>query len=633
MALDVETPKMPPKIDQPLRGGAISPANSFIHSLHANAGMNLRQRLSSRLKSSRRLLVMETDCFSFRTALVRTAGETVCIEQALEYDGVDPNVALVDLCRKFRTLGELPKEAILLTPAVIPAVLELPLSSARQKPYTQMQEMIRWEMEPFFVQQVGIWKIGHILARRGQLTEAQIQEILLEIEKQKQYRPQALGGRLGSVLFGEVAIERGYITTTQRDEALTIQRHLQTTDDEMVCGWSLQLPAKKPDRGQKKFPWLVCGMSRNERAQWVALFQRHRFLLRGIYPLVGCSAAAIKNPVPSASVLMEGRAGVTCSVNFSDNTIVSVQLHHDSDHPSSERVCPVWVRRDGVEMSNIGGDIEMPSYTEGLRFPSSQKNHFVPVEVKPFFFPRALNETSLFSILGASIHAFQFSDASRAVCVPGIDPGPPLWQRAKTWWSAAGVLVLLILGGLELFLTLKKTETAARFSDTSVTIRGLEDEIAAIQKQGDTIKSVRETIERRRLELTEASKRRALLETDIPSRTGQIVLLLNRVANVLPGKMRLEKIAEESDGIQIIGVGQSERLVQRFVKNLARTLVSLNLKIVSLEVLPEQGEQEQSGYRVILRISSPQEETSEETSEETVDTAPPAPKPDESENQ
>lgn len=572
-------------------------------------------RIMARFKPPGRLLAVETDGFGFRVALLRAEGEKVRFERVIEADG-DPKAALAGLRGRLQAFGTLPKEAILLTPAVIPALIDLPVASPRQRPYAQMQEMIRWEMEPFFVQRVGIWKLGLILSRRGHLTKERMQEILEEMARRKEEPRSAWGERTVSSLFGEVAVERGYITPAQRDEALTIQRQFQTTDDEMVCGWSPQPPPPGPakEAGMKpgKSPWLVCGMSRSERERWVELFHRHGFSLRGIYPLIGCSAAAVNGAASSASALVEVRAGVVGCVRFSGNRVASMQLYYSIDRPLSEEVPPVWVVGETAALGLAGEDHLIRSLPEGFpTLPShgpaneaaARENRFIPVEVEPSSLPRGLSAASLSGILGAARHAWGLPGASRAVCVPARDPGPPLRQRPSVWWRAAGLAAILILAGLELSLSLRGASARARFTEASRALKALKDENAAVLERRETLKKVYGSIKEKRKEMEEAAGRRTLLETELPARTGRILSFLDRVTGALPEEMAIERIAEEGEEVLISGWAGAERTIQQFALRLASAIAPLGLKIVGLEVSDEK--EGFHRHRALFRLAPP----------------------------
>lgn len=564
-------------------------------------------RIKARFKPLRRLLAVETDGFGFRAALLRLEGQKVCFERVIEVDGADPNAALATLRGRLQAFGALPKGAILLTPAVIPAVLDLPIASARQRPYGRIQEMVRWEMEPFFVQRVGVWKLGLILARRGYLSETQMSEILQEMERRKGDRQRGWGERSSSILFGEVAVEREFITPAQRDEALGIQQQLQTTDDEMVCGWSPQPSANGPAKGgggkTGKFPWLVCGMSRSERTRWVELFRRHGFALQGIYPLIGCSAAAVNGAAASPAALVEVRAGVVGCVRFSENRVASLQLYYNIDRPLSEDVPAVWVGGEAAALFPPGEGHPIRSLPGGLLTLRSEGNRFIPVEVEPSALPSGMEAASLSGILGAARHAWGLSGESRAVCVPGRDPGPPLRRRPEVWWGATGLLILFVLGGLELFLTVRLERARSRFTEASQALKALRDESAAVRERREAVKKLQETVQERRRESEEIARRRLFLELQLPGRADRILSLFERVTAALPAEMVIERIAEEGEGIEIVGWALSERAIQRFARRLAAAIAPM--KIVGLDVSAEKGGRGRSGHKANLRIALP----------------------------
>jgi hypothetical protein len=554
-------------------------------------------------------LVVETDGFGFRAGLVRATGRKSSFECVVDSEAADPLAGLADIVGRLRQIGrELPKEAILLTPAVVPAVLQLPVAPTRPRPHPQMQEMIRWELEPFFIQRVGLWKLGIILVRRGYLTEEQMREVIRELERRKEEK--RMGSR-ASTLFGEVAVEWGYITPEQRDACLKIQEQFQVTDEEIVCGWSPQPTTGVPPKGMdersgkegEKYPWLVCGTSRAERSRWVALFQTHGFELRGIYPLVGCSAAVLNGSSAPSSALIEVRDGVMGCLRLSGERVQALQLYYAADRSFSEEAPLSWVGGEADTLYLSGQDHRIHPLSAALAALRQQETRFIPVEVEPSSLPPGMSAAALSGMLGAARHALRLPGGGRAVCVPAHDPGPPLRQRVGVWWFSAALLALAILGILESSLAIRRKTARRHHAEALETLNALKREGSAIQERQEEIKKAQKSLEERKREWEEIAQRRVYLASELPGRADRILSLLDRVAGALPKEMVLERVAEEQGAFLIRGWALSERAIQQFAERLAAAMIPLGLKTVSLDVTAEKSRLGLAGHAVTLRLA------------------------------
>lgn len=549
------------------------------------------------------------DGFGLRAALIRAEGRKVVFECVTGSQVSDPALALAEAKRRLMQSGrEVPKDAILLTPTVIPAVLELPVAPNKPRPYAQMQEMIRWELEPFFVQRVGVWKLGDILVSRGYLTGDQLEQIKLDLERRKEEKHHHLAGMSTSTLFGEVAIGLGFITQEQRDECLAIQQQFHVSDDEMICGWSPQSPPSKDSgrdaiKGEGKYPWLVCGMSRGERSRWISLFKRVGLELKGIYPLVGCSAAALNGNLTPSSAMIEIRAGIMGCMRLTGERVVSLQLYYTAGQPLSGQapLTSVSSKTDTLYLS--GEDRSIRSISEALSAVGQQETRSIPVEVEHSPLSSEISPAALSGMLGAARHRLGLFGGGRAVSVPVRDPGPPLRQRVTVWWVSAGIAFILIIGALDLSLSLRTSGIRTGHTEALHALSALEKEESAIKERTEAIKKLKEGLLAMQKEMDGMTRQREFLERELPNRPHRIISFLDLVADALPAEMVINRFAEREGGeILITGWAMSERTAQRFVERLAAATIPLGLKMVGLDVSAEKGRLGLSGHLVEIRF-------------------------------
>lgn len=272
------------------------------------AASHSKKRLSLNLSLGKNysLLVFQTGSFGLRCALARKGKTGVQFGAVVESSKVDFTQAIADVIRQLRRHQRvLPKKAILLTPSVISAVVDLPVSPLRPRSDEEMQELIRWELEGAVSQQNKQWLIGAMLVERGYLTQQQRDELVAELQlRQSQASESDIGA--GLIRFGELAIELGYIEREQLDECFALQAKLVSVDDDLVYGWQAEEQAddqrlsdeallSKEEDSNSAHPWLVCGMSKTIRRRWLGAFALNGIRVEAFYPSLGSSFAVLAN--------------------------------------------------------------------------------------------------------------------------------------------------------------------------------------------------------------------------------------------------------------------------------------------------------------------------------------------------
>ncbi|MCV6611682.1 MAG: hypothetical protein OIF55_12985 [Amphritea sp.] len=265
-----------------------------------------RLNVSLSLGKSYSLLVFQTGSFGLRCALARKGKTGVQFGAVVESSRVDFTQAIADVLSQLKPYQRiLPRKAILLTPSVISAVVDLPVSPLRPRSDEEMQELIRWELEGAVSQQNKQWLIGAMLVERGYLTQSQRDELVTELKlRQSQASESGVGG--GLIRFGELAIELGYIEREQLDECFALQAKLVSLDDELVYGWQAEEQAadqrlsdeallSKEEDSNSSHPWLVCGMSKTIRRRWLGAFALNSVRVEAFYPALGSSFAVLAN--------------------------------------------------------------------------------------------------------------------------------------------------------------------------------------------------------------------------------------------------------------------------------------------------------------------------------------------------
>ena len=241
------------------------------------------------------VLVCEADYNGLRAAVVARNGDNVAVTLETSADNPDFKLAVGEVVSHLRKQGWVGKQAILLTPSVMTAMINLPVPPKNKLAPAQLAESVNWELEPLISQHSSTLLLGKFFILLGYLTPDQVEDVV----SQQTFLNSSANQSETFVYkrFGEVAVEMHYTTQAQLQRALEKQVWFQAVGDEIKCGWVPQatsVAANKADNAQH--PWLACAMSQALLRQWQAAFTAQDLKLENLYPLVGCAVANIEMP-------------------------------------------------------------------------------------------------------------------------------------------------------------------------------------------------------------------------------------------------------------------------------------------------------------------------------------------------
>ncbi len=268
----------------------------------AAAAMKLKKSIrlpdiSALFGESYSLIAFQAGSFGLRGALVQNAKQQAQIKYVAQSNTVDFTRAIAEVLSELKQHHKrLPKQAILLTPSVVSALVQLPVSPLRPRTDAQMQELIRWELESVMSQQNKHWMIGSMLVERGNLTPEQRDEIVEELQLR-----QSQGGPNSLTRFGDLAVRLGYINREQLEECFTLQGKLVAIDDDLMYGWqandvkvdslSDEVLLSQEEDSDSSHSWLVSGISQSVRRRWLGAFKLNNIHLEAFYPSLGSAFA------------------------------------------------------------------------------------------------------------------------------------------------------------------------------------------------------------------------------------------------------------------------------------------------------------------------------------------------------
>ncbi len=547
----------------------------------------------------RRVTVVEASGFRLRAAVVVTKGRRAAIERVATSRNADPEAALAEALGALRAGGPVSKQAVLISSQVTPALLELPVTPSNPRPAAQMEELVRWELEPQLAQQAGVRPLGAILVARGHLAPAQARAIGAEVEERRRQgrrggpptsgaraasasgiraasasgiraasASQAGGARGGSaVRFGDVAIELGLTGRDEIDEARRLQRWFADPDDEVVCGFAAQgeLP-DEPGRGR----WLAAAIGRRARQAWIDAFAANGLVLRGIYPTVGTGAATLNGELAGgrrASVLDVQGDLVGCArvaeVGVTDLRLVP----HPDGEPSLDRCLELIAGREDDILYLATGSADAELLRKQLAAVLGEAPPSLPVTTSDA--DRA-DAASLAGIAAAGAHAIGVAPGARAVCIPAREAGPGASQRPVLWWAAALVAIAALVFAGERWRAGRLDAAMSASAAAQERLQAVQRETARVRGIETRVEALQGELEAEGAWLATADARRRLLEETLQARERRLGVVLDALRELASPTLAIDRCEETRRGELVIS---AFTLTQRDAEELARALL------------------------------------------------------------
>ncbi len=492
-----------------------------------------------------------------------------------ESNAADLASALTGLDRQLQAKGRpLPSQAILLSPQVQTTVLHLPVDPRSPLSLGNMQELVKWELEPYLSQN-RTRRIGAILVGRGYLGHADLAQLLKEPEHP--IRQAATGG---PQRLGELAIQSGLVTQPQLDECLALQRSAHDFAGEAACGWT---PLDdRPHDG--KWRWLACGVARSYRQHAVDVFKDRGLRLLAMYPLVGCAGASLNAGPGSDYALFEYNSGYLSYSRFAGKRLVNSRslFTHEAGNPI--RSCADFFEDEAEQVWLAGRWPDIHSAAGELQARLGRPCKTIPIEadVPP---ANVTEASSVAGMEGAARHFLAPAATGCVVSVRGSDPRTPLWSNRWAQRALLAALATAMLAGATAYLQ-SQEHAAARQLQARRTL-------AAKQGEADVL--------RRRL--GELDKSAEFMQKSLPQRQRLIPDLLTALEASCPQEVTIRRLAENAKGeIVLTGWGSSAQEIQAFKIDLQSRLAGLAVTEGMQPVRQERGWRSLPGYVFELRL-------------------------------
>jgi hypothetical protein len=506
------------------------------------------------MRRPRDLVVLDFDGIVLLGAVVNVDRRgTVEIRRHASSTAATPEAALEEV---LGALGRTPVACVVRSAEVVAGVVHLPIASARGRTPDEVREMLRWELEPLHAQQTVVPPLGAILEARRHIEHAQVETVLAAMQARR-----AAGDRdAGSLRFGTMARELGFVTDDQLTEALAIQERLGRPEEEHVCGWAVQ----RGSSGAGGTPWLAVGMPAARRRFWAERLAARGLRLLALYPRLPGALGAIDRHASATLVEVESHA-VSRSV-VKDGALVSVEILPISDAEPAARVCRELLEGTDPAATFVCGPLAGAAAGVVVFEPPVRG----AVEGGP---------AAWAGVAGAARHAAGHGGPLAAV--PARDPGPSLLRRTGVRWAAAILLVAAVAAGMDRLTARSLSRAVQGLGEAQERLDKLTRQIREAEQRGTDAGAIATEISALEKERDALLHRLRVLEEGVAARARLLPELLDALAAAANDEVLVDRTNEESPGrIRVEGRALSERSVQAFAQSVAARVLPLRLRVV-----------------------------------------------------
>ncbi len=578
--------------------------------------MNLKQLFS--INASKPILVCETDGFSLSAAVLRQeAGELKLIHKA-EVDQVDMAEALEECVTQLKQDGwQGGGKAILLSPAVLSTLVELPVSPKKTRPLQQMMALVRGEVEILLMQYMMRWSVGHLLVGRGYLTETQAQAVM----DLQQGKPNPAGGlelldKFSFKRFGELAEELGYIKRSQLTACLTGQEWLKADDELIECNWVAQgMVEDIPGT----YNWLVSCVSGSLLQRWVSVFNKQGIQLTALYPLTGCSAVLLPEQNDN-QVVLESHHGQALAIKTQE-TIISAQQNYIQVDKSALARC---LESYHALPSSHHDTVYLCSWEDEIEGLADALQYSLDRDIQQLTHP-AMSMSVSVGMLGAASHALRLGKNTLCTAVLEGGPIPPWTERLEIRAALVTALIVFCMLTTELILFIRYDQAYQQQQILQVQWDSLDEARKRITAEAREINKHKQALKKQRDEQIRLKAMLDFYNHAIPARVAliedllaalqttvndEVIILSLREKNLQPKALNIpfnikkstSDKAMETESFIVEAWALSEAAAQTFIQNMQRAVAPSGLEVRDTPVLTAKGPLNLDGFDLKMRL-------------------------------
>lgn len=564
---------------------------------------------SSLLGENYSLLAFQAGSFGLRGALIKDAKNKASISHVAESRTVDFTRAIAEILAELkRTSKRLPKRAILLTPSVVSAQINLPVSPLRPREDEEMQDLIRWELEGAVTQQNKHWMIGSMLIERGYLTSEQRDEVLDELQIR-----QAHGGPQSLVRFGDLAVQLNFITRDQLEECFALQGKLVAVDDDLVYGWqaseiqrdgpSDEVLLSQEDDSDSSHPWLVCGMSQTVRRRWIGAFNLNGIHIEAFYPALGSAFASLWQYCDQENqLLLEIHQEQLALISGTRKTVTEIATAERQAGPVTLEACLDLI---GILPSDFHrlyltthSNTDLTGLMQGLVDSLDIDIQLFTAAPNTIQLPTTIHKDALLGIEGAVNHYLKHLPDTRLTWINARESREPTWKkltRPKNIAIAASVILLCSATGFMGWMhwnTQLQTERLADLNKKYESEMKVKQQLQSLYQENLQLKADIADIAR---ETALTQDLRSKIEKDRSYRVGTTSPLLKAITLGVTMHIALTHIEKQADRYRLEAIASDNNAAQEYVDTLNRFIKPLNYQVIRSD-----GKVDEHGFQKVI---------------------------------
>jgi hypothetical protein len=549
------------------------------------------------------VLVCESDFNGLKAAVITRKGNELAVAFEAQSENPDFSAAVAEVVAHVRAQGWGGKNAALLSPAVMMALLELPIAAKNKLAPKQLADQIQYELEPLINQHLGSLTIGRLLVMQGLLTDEQVEDIL----SHQADLNNAQGSNYTSVQsvykrFGEVADSLGYISLARIKSYLDRQTCFKTSGDDIQCGWSAQGLAVGDDVPRNMHHWLASAINKSLLRQWQAAFTAHGIKLGAIYPLVG-SATSMVNAATKGNphqLLIEVTQSSVVGVHLVGEQVHGLHVLPNSAQSTLNNIAEAFHVLEQDELAHIVlADSTSTNETAATQL-SSSVEHVLnkPVQLLQSDVLKDARQVTL-GMLGVARHVMRMKGAGLVTGVSVEEPQPPLMQHMGVRAVLGGFALLLAIGLAEGLLKVREYFIESENEKISVELKKIESVAATIQAKVDEVNKLKDKVKTLKEEKKTVQATVDLLAVNLPKRSETVITLLTELSKSVTDDVVVNKISEDPNkGFTLNAWAINEKSAQQFVKTFQMAVHPLGFKLRDITVAQATGRLGLIGYNV-----------------------------------
>ena len=547
-------------------------------------------------------LLLDYNGFRCRGTWATISGDELTIKAVKEATEANVDNSLNSLLEQFGSEHQpLPSQALLITSQAVATILHLPINPEVSSQKEQLQALVQWEFEQVLSEQTSSLTLETILAGRGCLSEAEIDDVRLAIGEQK---ATASCISIPPKKFAEQAIKMGYVTSSDIEEGLALLEKFHAPEDQPVCQF-FPLESETPPVGDEGFPWLVCGIGKDNQTKWINRLAAHGIRLERIYPLGYASAAAFDSTAPGTTTgqiaLLEG---ADCYASYRNHQLQSLRWGPAPLSPRNPEALKSLLADDTLEALMVSGPRRIVENVTSIvdrttRFPTSAVPQNFPSTIET-----GRQETAK---VAESIGALRHQTKASPIQTPWVDgapPPPPWWQESSRWWGIMGILITLMILCTEIGLAFRRHSVSLATREIESQMESAQGEIAKVQQEASTADELTNQRNQLRRSLQVATRANHLIATGLDLRQKYIVEVFANLASSVTPTIAIDEIEESRNHtLTIQGWAITERDAQEFIHTLTAKLTPWGLALSHQEVQVQTGRLGLTGYNFTAQLA------------------------------